>query len=79
MDEVGGSAAIYVDPENAESAAATVARALERVADMREASVQNAARFSTSAMINSYISLYKKLSSETPPHHQLGYRAGGQR
>jgi glycosyltransferase involved in cell wall biosynthesis len=69
MDEVGGSAAVYVDPENAESAAATVALALERVADMREASVQNAARFGTSAMISSYISLYKKLSDENSPHH----------
>ena len=76
MDEVGGSAAIYVDPENAESAAATVAGALGRVADLREASVQNAARFSTSAMINSYMCLYKRLSSENPSSHQLDYRTG---
>jgi len=64
MDEVGGTAAVYVDPENPEAAAAAVVLALNKAADLREASLQNAARFSSSAMIQGYLSLYEKVCSE---------------
>jgi glycosyltransferase involved in cell wall biosynthesis len=63
MNEVGGNAAIYIDPDNPESAAAAVQRALERTACMRELSLANAARFKSSAMIDSYLSLYGKVCS----------------
>lgn len=64
MDEVGGAAAVYVNPENPEAAAAAAILALNKAADLREASLQNAARFSSSAMIQGYVSLYEKVYSE---------------
>jgi glycosyltransferase involved in cell wall biosynthesis len=60
MDEVGGDAAIYIDPEKPDSAAAILNQALERVSGMREPSIANAARF-RSGMIDGYLSLYDKL------------------
>jgi glycosyltransferase involved in cell wall biosynthesis len=60
MNEVGGDAAIYIDPENPGSAAAILNRALERVSAMRAPSLANAARF-RSGMIDSYLSLYNKV------------------
>jgi glycosyltransferase involved in cell wall biosynthesis len=71
MDEVGGNAAIYVDPENPESAAVTLKRALEKVPAMRELSLLNAARFKESAMIDSYLSLYDKVRNDKSGRHQL--------
>ena len=64
MDEVGGTAAVYVDPENPEAAAASAILALDKEADLREASLQNVARFSSSTMIGGYLSLYEKVCSE---------------
>jgi glycosyltransferase involved in cell wall biosynthesis len=61
MNEVGGDAAIYIDPDNPESAAAAVQHALSRIADIRELSLANAARFKVSAMIDSYLSLYDEV------------------
>ena len=61
MDEVGGAAAVYVDPETPEEAAAAAVRALEKPGEWREASLRNAARFSSKAMINGYLSLYEKV------------------
>jgi glycosyltransferase involved in cell wall biosynthesis len=63
MDEVGGDAAIYIDPENPESAAAILHQALVSVAGMRESSIANAARF-RSGMVGSYLSLYEKVRCE---------------
>ena len=60
MNEVGGEAAIYIDPENPGSAASILNRALEGVSEMRAPSLANAARF-RSGMIDSYLSLYKKV------------------
>jgi glycosyltransferase involved in cell wall biosynthesis len=66
MTEIGGDAAIYIDPADPESAATEIARALKsatgsRVA-RREASLRNAARFSTASMIYSYLCLYRRLA-----------------
>src|ERR1700732_1304970 len=63
MDEVGGDAAIYIDPEKPDSATAVLNQALERVSGMREPSIANAARF-RSGMIDGYLSLYDKLLKE---------------
>jgi glycosyltransferase involved in cell wall biosynthesis len=64
MDEVGGAAAIYVDPEDAEVAAASAVLALDREADLRQASVRNAARFTIAAMTEGYLSVYEKVCSQ---------------
>ena len=63
MSEVGGNAAVYVDPDNPESAAAVVESYLDRVKSLRQASLNNAARFNRSAMIRSYLSLFEKVCS----------------
>ncbi|HEY1483519.1 MAG TPA: glycosyltransferase family 1 protein [Candidatus Acidoferrum sp.] len=61
MDEVGGTAAVYVDPGKPEEAATAAVRALEKPDEWREASLRNAARFSSTAMISGYVSLYEKV------------------
>jgi glycosyltransferase involved in cell wall biosynthesis len=63
MDEVGGDAAIYIDPKAPESAAAILKQALERVSCMRQPSIANAARFRT-GMIDSYLLLYDRVLGE---------------
>ena len=64
MNEVGGTAAVYVDPEDIEGAATTVERVLHSAPQQREMSVRNASRFSTEQMIQSYVNLYEKVSHE---------------
>ena len=71
MNEVGGSAAIYVDPENPESAAATIVSAIEQADSMRESSFQNAARFDVSMMVHSYLTIYQKVYNEHTARHQF--------
>jgi glycosyltransferase involved in cell wall biosynthesis len=63
MDEVAGDAAIYIEPENPESAAAILRAALESVAEMREPSLLNAARF-RSGMIDRYLTVYERVCNE---------------
>jgi glycosyltransferase involved in cell wall biosynthesis len=65
MNEIGGDAAIYINPEIPESAAVAVQCSLENSAVIRESSLANAARFKVSAMIDSYLSLYEKVRNET--------------
>jgi glycosyltransferase involved in cell wall biosynthesis len=62
MNEVAGEAAIYLDPEDPSSAAATLKNALDRLEGIREASLRNASRFK-SGMIDGYIALYEKVCS----------------
>jgi glycosyltransferase involved in cell wall biosynthesis len=63
MDEVGGDAAIYVDPQDPSSSAAIVKETLERPNTMREGSLRNVTRFN-SGMIEAYLSLYDRLCQE---------------
>jgi hypothetical protein len=72
MTEVGGDAAIYVDPNDPESAAWKVADLLKaepgpRFA-RREAGLFNVARFKASAMIDGYLALYRRLAEEGSSH-----------
>jgi glycosyltransferase involved in cell wall biosynthesis len=60
MTEVGGNAAIYVDPTNVASAAAAIADSLHRVPDLRQAGLENAKRFCSATMISAYSSLYQR-------------------
>jgi hypothetical protein len=63
MTEVGGDAAIYLDPTDPSGAAAVIANSLERVPQLRQAGLENVKRFSSSAMINSYSSVYQRLAA----------------
>jgi glycosyltransferase involved in cell wall biosynthesis len=86
MNEIGGSAAVYIDPENPDSAAATLNHALETAPDMRGPSLTNAARFRT-GMTESYLSLYEEVIAEKsattirerkqPVTRASSYSAGG--
>jgi glycosyltransferase involved in cell wall biosynthesis len=69
MDEVGGTAAAYVAPENSEEAAATVKNCLESLTGMRESSLQNAVRFSEPVMIEGYVALFHRVCSESSARH----------
>jgi glycosyltransferase involved in cell wall biosynthesis len=66
MTEVGGDAAIYFDPQQAEAGAATVWRILKQTTEEKsvcgDRGLQNAARFSTGEMVARYSSLYEKLN-----------------
>jgi len=64
MDEVGGDAAIYVDPENPEPAAIILKKVLEREPGPHESSLRNVARFTESGMIDGYLSVYGKVQRE---------------
>lgn len=66
MTEVGGDAAIYVDPDQPQSAAQIIAQALKNRPDLRKASLLNADRFQTDRMINGYVELYRFLLEKRP-------------
>jgi glycosyltransferase involved in cell wall biosynthesis len=58
MTEVGGDAAVYLDPENPEEAATTILENLSRAARMREAGFANVRRFKRENMVADYVSSY---------------------
>jgi glycosyltransferase involved in cell wall biosynthesis len=78
MTEVGGDAAIYIDPSHSESAAMGVGGALKAGPalrpGLREAGLRNAARFSTEAMIDGYLGLYEHVAGTWA--RELPRRAG---
>lgn len=59
MTEVGGSAAIYIDPENNADAATAILDALAHWEPLRQAGLQNAARFSGPQMVSGYVDAYR--------------------
>jgi glycosyltransferase involved in cell wall biosynthesis len=61
MTEVGGTAATYINPDDIESAAATIASRLRKRNGPCEASLKNAERFSASEMIDRYLALHQNL------------------
>lgn len=64
MTEVGGDAAVYIDPLDPEEAARAIVETLNsagKVANMREAGFLNIKRFSTKEMISKYIRVYEGL------------------
>jgi glycosyltransferase involved in cell wall biosynthesis len=61
MNEIGGSGAIYINPEDERLAAFALKSVLSSISTMRSASLQNAARFKELAMIHGYVSAYKKV------------------
>lgn len=61
MNDVGGPAAIYFDPEDVAAAAEVLAQNLGSATRLHTASMENAARFTTSAMISGYVTIYESL------------------
>jgi hypothetical protein len=59
MTDVGGSAAIYIDPSDAAGAASTIAKALANREHWRMAGLENAGRFSMKVMIDGYVQCYR--------------------
>jgi glycosyltransferase involved in cell wall biosynthesis len=76
MNEIGGEAAVYIDPEDPESAAVTVERALRLDSSLGEAGLRNAARFRGSAMIGEYLSLYEKVRRDHAAACAVKYAPG---
>ena len=58
MNEVAGGAAILVDPSQFRTAAVTIRDALQDASSLRAAGLKNAARYSTSTMLDEYEALY---------------------
>ncbi len=60
MIEVGGEAAIYIDPNHPEEAANTIAVSLTTLANLKPAGFLNVQRFMPEQMIESYVKLYQE-------------------
>ena len=58
MTEVGGNAAVYIDPSEPVGAARHIAQALAEGTRWRAAGLENAQRFSTAAMVAGYLRCY---------------------
>jgi glycosyltransferase involved in cell wall biosynthesis len=65
MTEIGGSGAIYINPEDERLAAFTLKCVLPSISAIRAASLENAARFKESAMIHRYVLAYKKVQKRS--------------
>lgn len=63
MTEVGGDAAIYLDPTDPRGAATVITNSLNRFPQLRRAGLENVKRFSPAAMISSYSRLYQELAA----------------
>ena len=59
MTEVAGGAAILVDPDEPEAAAAIILREMPRSPELRAAGLKNVTRFSMSGAIDGYLSAYE--------------------
>jgi glycosyltransferase involved in cell wall biosynthesis len=71
MTEVGGDAAIYVDPDDIEAASSDIALRIRPRNEPCENSLKNVERFSASQMINRYLSLHETLlhTNHSNGHH----------
>jgi glycosyltransferase involved in cell wall biosynthesis len=63
MTEIGGNAAIYLDPTDPAGAAAVIVRSLDHLSQLRVAGFENAKRFNPSVMVSSYSSVYRQLTA----------------
>ena len=61
MTEVGGDAAVYIDPDDAPGAAAVIAAALANRDALVEAGLRNAERFSGAQMVEGYVAAYRRV------------------
>ena len=58
MNEIGGKAAAYFDPQDASVASAVISAALPNIEMQQQRSIDNADRFSVSTMIQQYLTAY---------------------
>jgi glycosyltransferase involved in cell wall biosynthesis len=64
MNDVGGKAAIYIEPSNYEEAASKVLSYLPTIDTFKSKSLLNSQRFTTEKMISEYITLYHQAINE---------------
>ena len=62
MTEVGGDAAVYIDPDNVAGAAVVVAKSLEDRERIRRLGLASAAHYSRRTMMDAYIACYSRAS-----------------
>lgn len=66
MMEIAGDAAILIDPEDVESAAAVVAARIHETDALRQAGLANVRTFSADAAIDRYCEVYREMTSASP-------------
>jgi hypothetical protein len=59
MTDVGGSAAVYIDPHDEVAAAGLIEGALRNAEALKVAGLQNVTRFGRDAMLNGYLDAYR--------------------
>lgn len=64
MTEIGGEAAIYIEPNHYEQAAETIIEFLSKLESFKSKGIANAQKFSTEKMILEYITLYQQAINE---------------
>ena len=64
MNEIGGGAAILIDPEDPRSAGQTIAAALQNADQLRAAGLQNASQYTMDRMFGQCEALYHKIATE---------------
>jgi glycosyltransferase involved in cell wall biosynthesis len=77
MTEVGGDAALYIEPDNPVDAAQRIAAMFTNRERWQEAGIKNAGRFSSRAMIAGYTRCYQAVSEATRQRTQAEW--GGRR
>jgi len=60
MTEVGGDAAIYINPENEKEATETIAKNINKLDNLKQKGFENVKKFTTKKMIDLYIKIYKE-------------------
>jgi glycosyltransferase involved in cell wall biosynthesis len=63
MTEVGGAAAVYIDPSDASGAADVIVRALKDREVIRQSGLTNVLRFGVGQMIEGYLGAYEKVAN----------------
>jgi glycosyltransferase involved in cell wall biosynthesis len=63
MTEVGGEAAVYIDPDDVSGAAAVIAAALLARDELVVSGLRNAARFSGAQMVEGYVAAYRRVTA----------------
>ena len=61
MTEVGGKAALYINPDNPKEAARDIAKNLPNISKLKQAGLINAQRFTSQRMLDSYVKLYQEI------------------
>ncbi|HLO83702.1 MAG TPA: glycosyltransferase family 1 protein [Nostocaceae cyanobacterium] len=64
MNEVGGEAAIYINPHQPQAAAEIIAKFLPKLSSMKTKSWENAQRFTQAQMLDLYIQVYQQVINQ---------------